>query len=155
MVYTAMTKKAMKIAYDAHNGQLDNGENGMPYIFHPIHLAEQMTDEVSCCVALLHDVAEDTDITFEDLLAQGISQEVIDAIKLLTHEKGIPYMEYVKQIKDSKNKNAISVKLADLQHNSDLSRLDIITPYDLQRREKYQNAIKILEEKLLDMERGG
>ena len=65
MVYTELTNKAMKIAYDAHHGQFDKG--GIPYIYHPIHLAEQMDDEVECVCALLHDVVEDTDITFEDL----------------------------------------------------------------------------------------
>ena len=65
MIYTPLTMKAMKIAYDAHHGQVD--KSGVPYIFHPCHLAEQMTDEVSTCVALLHDVAEDTDVTLEQL----------------------------------------------------------------------------------------
>ena len=58
MIYTELTCKAMKLAYNAHHGQTDY--NGIPYIFHPIHLAEQMDDEFSCCVALLHDVVEDT-----------------------------------------------------------------------------------------------
>ncbi len=65
MIYTEMTIKAVKIAYDAHLGQLDY--NGVPYIFHPYHLAEQMDDEISCTVALLHDVVEDTSITLDDL----------------------------------------------------------------------------------------
>ena len=65
MVYTELTKKAMLIAYNAHHGQFDKG--GYPYINHPIHLAEQMENEIECCVALLHDVVEDTDVTFDDL----------------------------------------------------------------------------------------
>ncbi|MDR1893526.1 MAG: hypothetical protein LBQ61_02380 [Spirochaetales bacterium] len=136
----------MTIAYNAHNGQLDNGKEGQPYIFHPIHLAEQMTDEISCCAALLHDVVEDTHLTFEDLGQQGISQEVIDCLKLLTHKKEVPYFDYVNEIKNSGNETAIKVKLADLRHNSDLTRLKTVTPYALQRREKYQQAIKLLEE---------
>ena len=65
MIYTPLTNKAQRIAYDAHQGQTD--KSGQPYIFHPYHLAEQMTDEVSVCVALLHDVVEDTAVTFEEL----------------------------------------------------------------------------------------
>ena len=65
MVNTELTRKAMKIAYDAHHGQFDR--SGVPYIFHPIHVAEEMDTEIECVVALLHDVVEDTDITFSDL----------------------------------------------------------------------------------------
>ena len=65
MIYTALTKKAMKVAYEAHHGQTDR--SGVPYIFHPFHVAEQMDDELSVCAALLHDGVEDTEITFEDL----------------------------------------------------------------------------------------
>ena len=68
MLYTPLTCKAMKIAYDAHHGQVDKG--GLPYIFHPYHLAESMEDEISCCAALLHDVVEDTHITMDELAAQ-------------------------------------------------------------------------------------
>ena len=73
MIYTEMTIKAMKIAYEAYSGQLDH--NDVPYIFHPYHLAEQMDDECSTCVALLHDTVEDTDITFETLSDLGFSKE--------------------------------------------------------------------------------
>ena len=118
MVYTELTNKAMKIAYDAHHGQFDKG--GIPYIYHPIHLAEQMDDEVECVCALLHDVVEDTDITFEDL-EKDFPNEVIDILKLLTHEDGIEYMDYVRKIKT--NKVATKVKMADIKHNYDKSRL--------------------------------
>ena len=90
MLYSEATKRAMRIAYDAHKEHAD--KSGLPYIFHPIHLAEQMYDEVSTCVALLHDVVEDTATTFEDLTAQGISETVIETLKLLTHDDSIPYM---------------------------------------------------------------
>ena len=65
MIYTELTNKALRIAYDAHHGQVDS--NGIPYIFHPLHLAEQMEDEISCCCAILHDVVEDTSVTMEEL----------------------------------------------------------------------------------------
>ena len=102
MIYTDLTKKAMKLCFDAHKNQVD--KSGMPYVFHPFHLAEQMTDEATTVVALLHDVVEDTELTFEDLEKQGFSYEIINALKLLTHDKKIPYMEYVGEIKKNKIK---------------------------------------------------
>lgn len=117
MIYTPLTNKAMKIAYTAHHGQLDY--NGIPYIFHPIHLAEAMDDEISCCAALLHDVVEDTDVTMEDL-AREFPDEVIRVLKLLTHEKGVDYFEYVRAIKA--DPVAVKIKLADLAHNGDQTR---------------------------------
>ena len=90
MVYTKNTRKAMNIAYNAHMGQYD--KSGIPYIFHPMHLAEQMDTEEECIVALLHDVVEDTDVTFEEL-EKEFSNTVIDALKLMTHDKSVPYEE--------------------------------------------------------------
>ena len=95
MIYTNLTKKAMKIAFNAHKEQVD--KNGMPYIYHPVHLAEQMDSEDAICVALLHDVVEDTDITFENLKEYGFSEKIINALQLMTHEDAVPYMEYVKK----------------------------------------------------------
>ena len=143
MIYTDQTKKAMRIAFDAHKEQTD--KTGMPYIFHPFHLAEQMTDEVSVCAALLHDVVEDTMVTFEDITAQGISPNVITALKLLTHDDSVPYFDYVQSIKDSGNQTAISVKLADLRHNSDASRVDNADEKMTARWAKYKTAIALLE----------
>ena len=68
LIYTELTNKAMKLAYAAHKQQFDNG--GIPYIFHPFHLAEQMDTERRICIALLHDVVEDTDVTLEQLQEQ-------------------------------------------------------------------------------------
>ena len=140
MVYTTLTKKAMKISFKAHKNQTD--KNGMPYIFHPIHLAEQMTDEKTICVALLHDVVEDTDITFEELENEGFSEDIIDALKLMTHDDSVPYMDYVKEIKT--NRIATTVKIADLKHNSDLTRLDIVDEKAIKRVDKYKKAIELL-----------
>jgi len=142
MIYTDLTKKAMKIAFDAHKDQVD--KSGMPYIYHPIHLAEQMDDEYSTCVALLHDTIEDTDMTFEKLEEYGFPTDVIDALKLLTHDDSVPYMEYVKEIRD--NQIAKRVKLADLLHNSDLTRLNFIDDKVRKRIEKYEKAIELLSE---------
>ena len=142
MIYTSETKKALKLCFEAHKDQLDN--SGMPYVFHPFHLAEQMESEECTVVALLHDVVEDTDLTIEDLKAMGFSNEVTDAITLMTHEEGVEYMDYVKEIKN--NEIARKVKLVDLKHNSDLSRLDIVDENALKRREKYLKAMALLEE---------
>ena len=139
MIYTANTEKAMRIAYEAHHGQVDKA--GVPYIFHPIHLAEQMKTEEECIVALLHDVVEDTDITFEQL-EKEFSPKVIEALKLLTHDYAVEYMEYVRKLKH--NPIARTVKLADLHHNYDITRMKKITKKDLERREKYADAIQIL-----------
>lgn len=117
MVYTPMTNKAMRIAYTAHHGQLDY--NGIPYIFHPIHLAEQMDDEISCTVALLHDVAEDTAVTMEALAAE-FPEAVIRPLCLLTHREGVDYFDYVRAIREEPV--AVKVKLADLNHNGDQTR---------------------------------
>lgn len=142
MIYTTATKKAMKLCFHAHKDQVD--KSGLPYVFHPIHLAEQMTDENTTIVALLHDVVEDTDYTLEDLTAMGFSGEVTDAIRLMTHQEGVPYMDYVARIKE--NPIARAVKLADLKHNSDLSRLDTVDEKAKKRAKKYAQAMALLLE---------
>lgn len=141
MIYTSLTKKALKLCFEAHKEQVD--KSGMPYVFHPFHLAEKMTDEATTVVALLHDVVEDTELTFEDLEKQGFGEEIISVLKLLTHNDDTPYMDYVAKIKT--NKIATAVKLSDLKHNSDLSRLDTVDEKALKRKEKYEKAIKFLE----------
>lgn len=142
MIYTALTKKALQISFNAHNTQVD--KSGIPYVYHPFHVAEQMDDEYSTCVALLHDVAEDSDMTLSDLRAEGFPDEVIDALALLTHDKNVPYMDYIKKIRT--NPIATKVKLADLEHNSDLSRLDEVDQKALERVKKYQLAASLLKE---------
>ena len=142
MIYTENTKKALKLCFEAHKEQLDKSK--MPYVFHPFHLAEGMDDEKTTIAALLHDIVEDTEYTFEDLEKMGFESEVIDALKLLTHGGNVNYFDYVRKIKE--NPIAKKVKLADLAHNSDLTRLDNIDEKALKRREKYIEAIKILEE---------
>ena len=89
MIYTPLTKKAMRIAYDAHKEQTD--KTGLPYIFHPFHLAEQMETEEEVIVAFLHDVVEDTGITLDELRSYGFSEQVMNALSILTHADGIPY----------------------------------------------------------------
>lgn len=142
MIYTELTKKALRISFEAHKYQTD--KIGMPYVYHPFHLAEQMKDEYSTCVALLHDVVEDSETSLNDLIEEGFPKEVTDAIALMTHDERIPYMEYVAEIKN--NPIARVVKLADLRHNSDLSRLDKIDEKTNERVKKYEQAILLLLE---------
>ena len=141
MIYTALTKKAMKLCFAAHRDQVD--KSGLPYVFHPLHLAEQMEDELTTVAALLHDVVEDTPYTMDDLQKMGFPEKVLAALKLLTHDDNTPYLEYVARLKS--NSIARAVKLADLRHNSDLSRLDHVDAKALMRVEKYRKAIELLE----------
>lgn len=144
MIYTSLTRKAINIAYKAHEGQYD--QSGIPYIFHPFHVAEQMDDEITTCIALLHDVLEDTAVTDEEL-SKEFPEEVMEPLRLLNHDSAEPYMDYIKRIKA--NPIAKKVKLADIAHNMDVSR---VTDTDVTREqldwwhEKYINALKILEE---------
>ena len=140
MIYTDKTKRAMKLCYEAHKDQVD--KTGVPYVFHPFHVAEQMKDEATTIVALLHDVVEDTDYTLEDIAAEGFGQEIVEAVALMTHEDDVPYLDYVAKLKD--NPIARAVKLADLAHNSDQSRLGEIDDETKQRLEKYKKAISLL-----------
>lgn len=141
MIYTDLTRKAMKLCFDAHKHQTD--KTGIPYVFHPFHLAEQMRDEETTVTALLHDVVEDTDYTLSDLEDMGFPTPVLDALALLTHDPTVPYLDYVTAIKG--NSIARAVKLADLRHNSDLSRLDHVDAKALARVEKYTAALAILD----------
>lgn len=139
MINTKLTRKAMIIAYEAHKNQVD--KSGVPYIYHPIHVAEQMDTENECIIALFHDVVEDTNVTFKQL-EEVFSKEIIDILKLLTREENIEYDEYIKRIKN--NSIACKVKIADLTHNLDKTRLDFVTEVDVKRNEKYKKALQIL-----------
>lgn len=141
MIYTPLTKKAMKLCFEAHKDQVD--KSGLPYVFHPFHLAEQMTNELTAVTALLHDVVEDSDYTLADLGEMGFPATVLDALAMLTHDDGSAYLEYVARLKT--NPIARAVKLADLRHNSDLTRLDHVDEKALARVEKYRKAIELLE----------
>lgn len=141
MIYTELTRRAMRLCFDAHKEQTD--KSGTPYVFHPFHLAEQMPDEMTTVVALLHDVVEDTPYTLENLQQAGFPQPVLDALRLLTHDPAVPYLDYVMALKN--NPIARQVKLADLRHNSDLSRLCHVDETVRQRVRKYAAAIQLLE----------
>ena len=138
--------KALKLSMKAHAGQRDKA--GEEYFLHPLTVALTVaknggTDEC-IAAALLHDVVEDTDYTLKDLSNLGFDKSVTDALALLTHKKDIPYMDYVRNLKT--NEIARAVKMADLLHNMDLSRLKEINESDRKRAEKYACAFKLLEE---------
>lgn len=143
MIYTELTKKALKLCFEAHKDQVD--KSGLPYVHHPFHLAEQMETEDTVIVALLHDVVEDTEYTLDDIRAMGFPERIVEALSYMTHDDAVPYLDYVAKIKE--NPIATAVKLADLKHNSDLSRLDVVDEKALERVEKYRKAMAILEER--------
>lgn len=145
MIYNNRINWALKVAYGAHLNQVDRA--GVPYIFHPYHLAEQMDTEDEIIVALLHDVVEDSDLTLDELIELDdqdvLTSDVITALKFLTHQKDERYSDYIYRIR--KNYLATRVKIADLKHNSTLSRLKKSKESDFKRNKKYSLAIQALE----------
>ena len=121
--------------------------SGTPYIFHPFHVAEQMDDELSVCTALLHDVIEDTEITFEDLTGE-FPEEVVEALRCLTRDKNMNYFDYIRKLR--KNPIAKKVKQADLLHNSDVTRLsdcENMSAEQISRLHgRYKRALEILHD---------
>ena len=136
----SQSEKAYEIAKRAHLGQVDKA--GEDYIKHPEKVASFVNSDEEKAVAYLHDVIEDTELTLEDLYEYGFSKEVIEAVDIITKKRGEDYQSYLNSVK--KNKLARAVKLADLRHNSDLTRLTKVTEKDIQRKEKYQKAIEFL-----------
>lgn len=136
----SQSEKAYEIAKRAHLGQIDKA--GEDYIKHPEKVASFVNSDEEKAVAYLHDVIEDTELTLEDLREYGFSEEVLKAVDVITKKKGQDYQTYLNSVKE--NKLARVVKLADLRHNSDLTRLIDITEKDIERKEKYQKAIDFL-----------
>ena len=130
-----MLDKALHLATNAHHGQFDKG--GKPYILHPLRVMSflKTDDEELQCIALLHDVVEDTDVTYIELAEAGMSLRVIEGIQALTKTKGYTYHDYKAQV--CKNKDAMQVKMADLRHNTDIRRLKGVSEKDLARMAKY------------------
>jgi (p)ppGpp synthase/HD superfamily hydrolase len=139
-----MFDKAIFIAAREHLGTRDKG--GAAYILHPMRIAMRLrtNDEELMSIAILHDVIEDSHLTFENLEAEGFSKRVIDALKLLTHQKGVSYEDYIDGMKN--NLDALKVKREDLRDNSDITRLKGVSEKDVKRMVKYQNAfLKVTE----------
>lgn len=133
-------ERAIQIAVLAHNGQVDKG--GQPYILHPISVMMKMDTIEEKIVAILHDSIEDSNIKKEELIAFGIPKRLVDEIDLLTRKNGDSYMQYISKVKTGKI--AKKVKLADLETNMDLSRIEKPTKTDFDRVKKYKKAIRRL-----------
>lgn len=130
-----MLNSALVFAAQKHDGQFDKGGN--PYILHVLKVMHytKSSDEEILCIAALHDVIEDTNATYADLVEIGMSGRVIRAVSMLTKIKGLSYEQYKNAVKS--NKDAIIVKKADLRHNTDIRRLKGVTEKDILRVKKY------------------
>ena len=136
------------IATNAHAGQFDRG--GAPYILHPLKVMHYLKsdDEELMCMALGHDVIEDTSVTYRDLRDAGISERVVAGIRALTKLPGQTYEEYKAGVFASED--AMRVKLADLRHNTDIRRLKGVTEKDIARMSKYHMFYMEIKSRLVD-----
>lgn len=137
----ATLERALQIAVQAHAGQTD--KSGAAYIFHPIRVMMRCTSPAAKIVGLLHDVVEDTSVTFADLEAEGFSSEVLAALRLLTHDDAVPYPDYIDLVKA--NTIATEAKLADLADNMDIRRLQEVDDKAAKRFKKYLAAYRELQ----------
>ncbi|MCC6681904.1 MAG: HD domain-containing protein [Phycisphaeraceae bacterium] len=128
--------RAIVIAAEAHSGKYDKG--GGAYILHPLRVMSKQTNDIARIVAVLHDVVEDSDWTFDGLIAAGIPQPAIEALRLLTHDRDMPYDQYIDRL--ATNPLAKAVKLADLNDNLDAGRLKELKPSTIDRMNKYLDA---------------
>lgn len=130
-----MLNKMLVLATNRHAGQFDRGGN--PYILHPLKVMYYLKsdDEELQCIALAHDLVEDTDTTFAELHEMGFTKRVIEGIRSLTKMPGESYDDY--KLRVMANPDAVKVKMCDLRHNTDVRRLKGVTEKDLARMEKY------------------
>src|SRR6266853_976208 len=135
-----LLEKAIAIAVDAHRGQKDR--YGAPYILHPLRVMARLATPIEQAIAILHDVVEDTDWTFQDLKREGVSAPVIKALKCVTKKQGEAYENFVRR--SASNPLARRIKLADLEDNMDLRRMSVITEADRARLQKYVKAWRVL-----------
>ncbi len=133
-------ERAIELAARAHAGQRDKG--GHPYILHPLRVMQSVSGEAERIAAVLHDIVEDTAITFDDLLAEGFSVDIVDAVRALTKFKGETREQAARRI--VRNPIARAVKLADIADNMDLSRIPNPTGRDFERLREYEVARGIL-----------
>jgi (p)ppGpp synthase/HD superfamily hydrolase len=136
-----LLEKAISIAVKAHKGQVDKA--GYPYILHPLKVMSSVSGYVEKILAVLHDVVEDTDITFEELKKEGFSDDITDYLSILTRSDSTTYKDYI--IAVSFYKETRTVKLADLKHNIDVTRFDKFPKGMDSLMKRYHWAIKYLE----------
>lgn len=135
-----LLEKAIEIALRAHAGQ--KCKDGTPYVLHPLRIMTRMGTDEERIAAVLHDVVEDSEVTLDDLRAAGFPENVLAVVKLLTHEEGVSYEDYVERLKT--HPVARRIKVADLEDNSDIRRLSGIEEKDIERLRKYHRAWQIL-----------
>lgn len=131
---------AIDLSQYAHEGQVDKA--GQPYFLHAQAVADGVDTEELKVIAYLHDICEDTPFGIDDLTELGFPDEIVQSVRVLTRAKGIPYNEYIEQVKQYDN--ARKVKISDLKHNMDLSRIPEPTEADYRRLEKYKKALDYL-----------
>jgi (p)ppGpp synthase/HD superfamily hydrolase len=136
-------ERALQIAVTAHAGQKDR--NGAAYVFHPLRVMMRCNSARAKLVALLHDTVEDTNVTYEQLAAEGFPREIIASVRLLTREDEMAYDDYITRIMD--DPVALEVKIADLEDNADIRRMQDVDEEALERLKKYHEAWKRLAAK--------
>lgn len=132
--------KAIILATQCHYGQVDKA--GKQYILHPLRVMLKVNSIEEKIVAVLHDALEDTECTYQNLKEIGLSDELIESIYCLTRQNNESYMDFIRRCKQ--NHIARIVKLADLEDNCDLSRIENPSEKDYARVKKYKKAIKEL-----------
>lgn len=137
-------EKAIQIAVNAHMGQKDRA--GSPYILHSLRVMHSVGTTDAKIVAILHDVVEDTSVTFDELIDAGIPKHLVITLRLLTYTDNLSYEDYIARL--GENSLAVKVKLADLKDNMDLSRLKEISDEDLELYKKYVSSYRYLKERL-------
>lgn len=138
-----LIEKSLDIALRAYAGKTDKA--GREYIHHPLRVMAKMKTDLEMSAALLHDVIEDSDITAEQLLAEGIPAEVVEAVVCLSRNENEDYQDFVGRTK--KNELAAKIKIADIEDNIDVLRLASLDEYDLTRIKKYHSAWQFLNDK--------
>ena len=136
----SIIEKSLAIALEAHTGQVDKANQ--PYILHPIRVMNKMNNEIEMSAAILHDVVEDSSLSFEQLQEKGVSKEVVEILRHLTKPRKESYDEFIERV--MKNKVAVKVKIEDIKDNMDINRLPNVTEVDLNRLQKYHRALKRL-----------
>lgn len=141
-------ERAIEIAVQAHKGSVDKG--GRPYVLHPLAVMHALESDAEKIVGVLHDVVEDSEWTFERLVDEGFSEEIIEALRSVTKSpEDTDYFAFIRRVK----KNPISrrVKIADIEHNMDMKRISAVSEDDLLRQRKYKRALALIRNESVDL----
>lgn len=148
-LFSQMLSEMIALAAMRHSNQFDLSDR--PYILHPLQVMYYLeTDDVELqCIAVGHDLIEDTDTTYQELRDMGFTARVIEGIRCMTKVQGETFDQMMTRILS--NPDAIRVKLADLRHNSDIRRLKGLTDKDFKRMQRYHRMHQILTQKLKEL----